>query len=80
MPGLRCDRAHWRAARALPAPLEEARALEGTGRSNLSHNRREAEADLQRALEIYLRLGAPDTQRIQKALGELASIESPSPT
>ena len=56
-------------ARELGAPLEEARALEGIGRCHLQDgNAREGAAQLQQALAIYQRIGAPDAQRVQETL------------
>jgi class 3 adenylate cyclase/tetratricopeptide (TPR) repeat protein len=52
----------------LGAPLEQARALEGAGRTYLPDNPQEAAAHLRRALEIYEGIGAPDAQRIKDAL------------
>ena len=48
-----------RLARAVPSPLEEARALEGIGRCDLRpRGRSQAEAHLREALAIYRRIGA----------------------
>jgi tetratricopeptide (TPR) repeat protein len=52
-------------AREVGAPLEEARALEGIGRSLLHQDSAEAAAYLQHALEIYQNIGAPDARRVQ---------------
>jgi len=57
-------------ARSIGAPLEEARALEGTGHTFLPDNPEEASAYLRRALAIYQELGTPDAQRIQDVLNE----------
>jgi tetratricopeptide (TPR) repeat protein len=58
-------------ARDLGAPLEEARALEGMGRSYLHSDPGEATAHLRRALAIYQRIGNPGALRTQAALDEL---------
>ena len=51
------------------APLEEARALEGIGRSHLHDgNVGDGAAKLRQALAIYQRIGAPDAQRVQETL------------
>jgi tetratricopeptide (TPR) repeat protein/transcriptional regulator with XRE-family HTH domain len=58
-------------ARDLGAPLEEARALEGIGQSHLHDaNPSDASTHLQQALTIYLRIEAPDTQRVQETLSQ----------
>ena len=57
-------------ARDLGAPLEEARALEGTGRTLLRDNPEEADALLQRALAIYQQIGAPGAQRVLDTLND----------
>ena len=70
-----------RIARDLPAPLEEARALEGIGRSHLyDGNAADGTTLLRDALDIYLRLGTPDASRIQQRLGELAPAEMSDPS
>lgn len=56
-------------ARELGAPLEEARALEGIGRSLLHQDPAEATAHL-RALEIYQGIGAPGARRVQDTLDD----------
>ena len=50
-------------------PLEEARALEGIGRSYLQDGlTREGTIHLQQALTIYRRIGAPGAERVEEAL------------
>ena len=50
-------------------PLEEARALEGIGRSHLQDgNRGQAAAHLRQALTIYQRIGAPRARQVQETL------------
>ena len=66
-------------ARELPSPLEEARALEGIGRSNLGYDKSEAEVHLRRALEIYQRLGSPGASRVQEMLADLAVAQASDP-
>src|SRR5262249_31356805 len=54
-------------ARDISAALEEARALEGLGRSYLQNgDRDQAAAHLQQALAIYERLGVPGAHRVQQ--------------
>jgi tetratricopeptide (TPR) repeat protein/transcriptional regulator with XRE-family HTH domain len=61
-------------ARRHTMPLEEARALEGLGRSHLhDHNRSDAVTFLRQALAIYQRIGAPNAQCVQRTVNELAS-------
>jgi tetratricopeptide (TPR) repeat protein/transcriptional regulator with XRE-family HTH domain len=55
-------------ARDLGAPLQEARALEGIGRSLLDENPADAAACLRQALEIYQRIGAPAARSVQDTL------------
>ena len=56
-------------AREIGAPLEQARALEGTGRSHLHDGHaREGTACLEQALAIYQRIGALDARRVQETL------------
>jgi tetratricopeptide (TPR) repeat protein len=51
-------------ARDISMPVEEARALEGIGRCYIQEgNPGQGVADLQRALEMYRRIGAPEAQR-----------------
>ena len=48
------------------SPLERARALEGIGRCQLrSDSPEEAIAPLRQALDIYLQIGSPNTQRVE---------------
>ncbi len=64
-------------ARRYGAPLDEARALEGLGRSHLrDHNRADGITCLRQALAIYQRIGAPNAQSIRQALHELESETS----
>jgi hypothetical protein len=50
-------------------PLEEARALEGIGRSYLQNGATdEGAAHLRQALAIYQRIGAPGARRVQETL------------
>jgi tetratricopeptide (TPR) repeat protein len=59
-------------ARELGTPLEEARALEGTGRSHLRDgDASEAAARLEQALAIYQRIAAPAARRVQESLLQL---------
>jgi tetratricopeptide (TPR) repeat protein len=58
-------------ARELGVAHEEARALEGIGRSFLPGEPAEAAAHLRDALAIYQRLGVPEAQSIRDTLGEL---------
>jgi tetratricopeptide (TPR) repeat protein len=69
-----------RIARDLPAPLQEARALEGIGRSRLGQDTGEAEIDLKRALAIYRRIGAPDLSRVEQMLEDLTLTAAPDPS
>ena len=56
-------------ARQLGAPLEEARALEGLGHTQLQDaNPGQAAAHLRQALAIYQHIGAPAAQRVQQTL------------
>lgn len=56
-------------ARQLGAPLEEARALEGLGHTQLQDaNPGQAAAHLRQALAIYQHIGAPGAQRVQQTL------------
>jgi tetratricopeptide (TPR) repeat protein/transcriptional regulator with XRE-family HTH domain len=55
-------------ARSLGSPLEEARALEGIGRSLLSDDTAEAAASLRQALAIYQDIGAPGARQVQDTL------------
>ena len=56
-------------AREISAPMEEARALEGIGRSHLQGgNPGEGAAHLQQASTIYQRIGAPAARRGQATL------------
>jgi tetratricopeptide (TPR) repeat protein len=55
-------------ARDIGAPLEEARALEGIGRSHLQDHIGEGTAHLRQALTIYQRIGSPGAQRVQETL------------
>ncbi len=64
-------------ARELGAPLEEARALEGIGRSLLHQDPAEATAHLRRALEIYQGIGAPGARRVQDTLDDDRRKETP---
>jgi hypothetical protein len=57
-------------ARELGAPLEEARALEGIGRSLLHQDPAEAAARLRQALGIYQNIGAPRAGGVQDTLDE----------
>ena len=51
--------------------MEEARALEGTGRAHLQDgDTREGTACLEQALAIYQRIGAPDARRVQQTLAD----------
>jgi len=62
-------------ARHIGAPLEEARALEGTGRSHLQDAcRDEGIAFLRQALAIYQRIGAPAARRVCDALASQGSL------
>ena len=50
-------------------PLEEARALEGIGRSHLlDGNPGQGAPHLSQAVAIYRRIGAPDARRVQETL------------
>jgi tetratricopeptide (TPR) repeat protein/transcriptional regulator with XRE-family HTH domain len=56
-------------AREISAPMEEARALEGIGRSHLQGgNPGKGAAHLQQALTVYQRIGAPAARRVQATL------------
>ena len=55
-------------ARELGTPGEQARALEGIGRSLLHQDPADAAAHLRQALDIYQKIGAPDTRRVQDTL------------
>ena len=56
-------------ARELGTPLEEARALEGTGHSHLRDGHpAQAAAPLRDALAIYQRIAAPAARRVQETL------------
>jgi tetratricopeptide (TPR) repeat protein/transcriptional regulator with XRE-family HTH domain len=55
-------------ASELGTPGEQARALEGIGRSLLHRDPPEAAAHLRQALEIYQKIGAPDARRVQDTL------------
>ena len=57
-------------ARAFGVPLQEARALEGIGRTFLGQDGAEAAAHLRQALAIYQRIGVPGAQRVLDVLGE----------
>ena len=57
-------------ARDLGAPLQEARAREGIGRSLLPGDPGEAAGHLRHALEIYRRIGAPGAWSVQETLEE----------
>jgi tetratricopeptide (TPR) repeat protein/transcriptional regulator with XRE-family HTH domain len=65
-------RGHYRAAlslaRQINSPLEEARALEGLGRSYLASSPDEGTRFLNNALAIYQQIGSPNAGRVQKAL------------
>ncbi len=61
-------------ARQADSPLDEARALEGAARCTAHTGERDtALTDLRRAVALYRRLGAPETQR---AAAYLATLES----
>jgi tetratricopeptide (TPR) repeat protein len=61
-------------ARQQSLPLEEARALEGLGRSHLhDKNLGDAIPFLGQALAIYQRIGAPNAERVQQTLRQLES-------
>jgi tetratricopeptide (TPR) repeat protein/transcriptional regulator with XRE-family HTH domain len=69
-PQARCHHAEALAiARELGTPAEEARALAGLGRSLLQQDPGEAAALLRQALEIYQKIGAPETRLVQDTLG-----------
>ena len=55
-------------ARELGTPGEQARALEGIGRSLLHRAPAEAAAHLREALEIYQKIGAPAARSVQDTL------------
>ena len=60
-------------------PLEEARALEGLGRSHLDDDGRgDAITFLRQALAIYQRIGAPNAKSLQQLLEEVAEERSPA--
>lgn len=53
----------------ITAPLEKARALEGTGRCHLRNSRPDQALDpLRQAMKIYRHLGAPGAQRVEAIL------------
>ena len=59
-------------AREIGTPLEEARALEGIGRSHLHDGHAsEGTACLRQALTIYQRIAAPAARRVQETLLQL---------
>jgi tetratricopeptide repeat protein len=55
-------------ARELGTPDEQARALEGIGRSLLHRDPAAAAVHLRQALEIYQRIGAPAARHVQDTL------------
>ena len=55
-------------SRELGTPHEEARALEGIGRSLLGRDPAEAAVRLRQALAIYQRIGVPDARRVEDTL------------
>jgi Tetratricopeptide repeat len=55
-------------ARELGTPGEQARALEGIGRSLLHQDPAEAAAYLRQALKIYQKIGAPGARLVQDTL------------
>jgi hypothetical protein len=55
-------------ARELGTPAEEARALEGMGRSLLHQDPGAAAALLRQALEIYQKIGVPKARLVQDTL------------
>ena len=56
-------------ARDITALLEEARALEGIGNSDIQNNKKEhGRIRLRQALEIYLRIGSPHVGRVERTL------------
>ena len=57
-------------AREIGAPLQEARALAGIGRSLLAGRPDDAAGPLREALEIYRRIGSPDAGDVQDTLDE----------
>jgi hypothetical protein len=57
-------------SRELGTPHEEARALEGIGRSWLGRDPAQAAAALRQARAIYRRIGVPEAQRVQDTLTE----------
>jgi tetratricopeptide (TPR) repeat protein len=57
-------------ARGFGVPLQEARALDGIGRTFLGQDDAEAAAHLRRALAIYQHIGVPDAQRVRDVLHE----------
>jgi tetratricopeptide (TPR) repeat protein/transcriptional regulator with XRE-family HTH domain len=65
-------RGHYRAALSLAQqvniPLEEARALEGLGMSYLASDPSEGTRFLEKSLDIYLRIGSPNANRVRTAL------------
>jgi hypothetical protein len=65
-------------ARDIGAPLEEARALEGIGRSHLQDsNPDQAATHLQQALAIYQRIGSPGARRVRETLRQHAPGPAP---
>jgi len=66
-------------ARDLGAPLEEARALEGIGRSLLGDDTAAAAASLRQALEIYQRIGSPGARRVRDTLDALDVADQRGP-
>jgi hypothetical protein len=68
-------------ARELGTPLEEARALQGTGRSHLQEGHAsEGTACLRQALAIYQRIGSPAARGVQQTLHDHHTRQdSPTP-
>jgi tetratricopeptide (TPR) repeat protein/transcriptional regulator with XRE-family HTH domain len=64
-------------ARDLGAPLQEARALEGIGRTFLPGDPAEAATHLREALAIYERIGTPGARHVRDALAEHGLLVSP---
>lgn len=63
-------------ARGVASPLEQARALEGIGRSLLERGQRQqAESYVLQALEIYERLGVPEAERCGQLLATITGID-----
>jgi hypothetical protein len=61
-------------ARQYGMPMEEARAMEGLGRSHLRDQiRGDATSFLRQALAIYQRIGAPNAEGLRQLLAEVAS-------